>query len=137
MIRVLHVAPSFYPAVYFGGPIYSVYHLCNELARCTSLRLTVLTTDTSGPSSGDRLPSMLYGSEQFVGYDVYFARKILATSFSLEFIRKVGPMVAEADVIHLTGVYSSTTIPTLAVTKLLGKPLVWSPRGAFQRWSGT
>lgn len=28
-MRVLHVAPAFCPATYWGGPIYSVYGLCN------------------------------------------------------------------------------------------------------------
>lgn len=37
--------------------------------------------------------------------------------------------------IHLTAVYSSPTIPTLAICKMLKKPLVWSPRGALQRFN--
>ena len=34
-------------------------------------------------------------------------------------------------------VYSFPTIPTLLACKVLGKPLVWSPRGMLQRWEGT
>jgi glycosyltransferase involved in cell wall biosynthesis len=40
--------------------------------------------------------------------------------------------IARADVVHLTGAYSASTLPTFAVCKFLGKPLVWSPRGALQ-----
>jgi glycosyltransferase involved in cell wall biosynthesis len=40
-------------------------------------------------------------------------------------------------VVHLTAVYSPPTIPTLLVCRLLGRPVVWSPRGALQRWGGT
>src|SRR6185436_16010345 len=41
-------------------------------------------------------------------------------------------LVKWADVIHLTAVYSFSTIPTLVACRLLGKPIVWSPRGALQ-----
>jgi glycosyltransferase involved in cell wall biosynthesis len=41
-----------------------------------------------------------------------------------------------ADVIHLTAVYNFSTIPTLLAARLTRKPLVWSPRGALQRWAG-
>jgi glycosyltransferase involved in cell wall biosynthesis len=39
--------------------------------------------------------------------------------------------------IHLTAVYNFTTLPTLALSAALDRPLVWSPRGALQRWEGT
>jgi glycosyltransferase involved in cell wall biosynthesis len=42
-----------------------------------------------------------------------------------------------ADIIHLTAVYNFPTLPTLFSASLLKKPLVWSPRGALQRWKGS
>jgi glycosyltransferase involved in cell wall biosynthesis len=51
-------------------------------------------------------------------------------------IFRLWPMIRWADVIHLTAVYSSPTIPTLFFLRMLGKPVVWSPRGALQRWEG-
>ncbi len=47
------------------------------------------------------------------------------------------PMIRWADVVHLTAVYSPPTIPTLLLCKLFRKPVVWSVRGALQRWQGT
>jgi glycosyltransferase involved in cell wall biosynthesis len=38
--------------------------------------------------------------------------------------------------VHLVGVYNFPTFPTLLATRLLDKPLFWSPRGALQRWHG-
>ena len=46
-------------------------------------------------------------------------------------------MARWADVVHLTATYSFPTIPTLLVCRILRKPVVWSPRGALQRWQGT
>src|SRR5688572_20133782 len=31
-LHVLHVTPAFHPATYWGGPIHSVYGLCNAIA---------------------------------------------------------------------------------------------------------
>jgi glycosyltransferase involved in cell wall biosynthesis len=42
-----------------------------------------------------------------------------------------------ADVVHLTGVYNFPTFPTILLARLLKKPLIWSPRGALQRWEGS
>jgi len=42
-----------------------------------------------------------------------------------------------ADVVHLTGVYNFPTFPTIWQTRSLSKPLIWSPRGALQRWKGS
>jgi glycosyltransferase involved in cell wall biosynthesis len=37
-----------------------------------------------------------------------------------------------ADVVHLTATYNFPTLPTLMIARLLGRPVVWSPRGALQ-----
>ena len=55
-------------------------------------------------------------------------------SISPQLIYELPPLMRWADVVHLTGVYSFPTIPTLAGCKLRAKPIVWSPRGSLQRW---
>jgi glycosyltransferase involved in cell wall biosynthesis len=42
-----------------------------------------------------------------------------------------------ADIVHLTGVYNFPTFPTIWRSRSLRKPLIWSPRGALQRWEGS
>jgi len=137
VLRILHIVPTFYPATYFGGTIQSVYGLCNELSRNADLQVRVLTTDSSGPGTKDRLYVGAVPERMPLGYDVYYCAKTSGKEFSWELLRRLGPMVQWADVIHLTGVYSFTTIPTLFLARLFGKPVVWSPRGALQRWPGS
>ena len=48
-MRVLHVVPSFYPAVGYGGPIYSVLKLCLGLTEL-GCEVKVVTTDANGNS---------------------------------------------------------------------------------------
>jgi glycosyltransferase involved in cell wall biosynthesis len=58
-------------------------------------------------------------------------------SVSPELLRRLPEYVRWADVVHLTGVYNFPTFPALAMSRWLSKPVVWSPRGALQRWSGS
>lgn len=136
-IKIAHIVPTFYPASYFGGPVFSVYGLCNALARRGDVDLRVLTTDSSGPSRMDRLPVMSFPAPQPHGYEICYCRKSWGKEFSFQLLRQLLSMVRWADVVHLTGVYSFTTLPVLFLCRLTGKPVVWSPRGALQRWEGT
>jgi glycosyltransferase involved in cell wall biosynthesis len=116
-VKVLHVAPAFFPATYWGGPIYSMASLCKALAQ-RGVTVEVLTTDSAGPRLRDRVV-VNRGESLERGVTVLYGS------------------AKSADVVHLTGVYSFPTIPTLVACRLLQKPLVWSARGALKRWSGT
>jgi glycosyltransferase involved in cell wall biosynthesis len=129
-MKILHITPTYYPATYWGGPIFSVYYLNNELAKFPTVNLDVLTTDSAGPQKNDvldveKLDSKLYN------YKVHFTHRNFGKSFSFEMIRKMFSLIQKAEIVHLTGVYSPPTIPTLILSRILRKPLVWSPRGAI------
>lgn len=132
-MKVLHVTPSFYPAKQYGGPIYSGYSLCNYLAVVPDLELRVLTTDSDGSKRIDREQANRIGN---LAYPVYYARCWFSDFAPGMFVR-LPAMIKWADVVHLTAVYSAPTIPALLLCKLFRKPVVWSLRGALQRWPGT
>ncbi|MEM0905736.1 MAG: glycosyltransferase [Pseudomonadota bacterium] len=137
-LRALHVSPTFYPATRWGGPIFSTLTLCNGLQRTGKVSVTVLTTDAAGPARGDRLDGPRQAHFE-AGYDVTYARRIAGKDVSLELMAQLLPAMRRADLVHLTATYSAPTLPTLAAAKFLGKPLVWSPRGALQarqEWQG-
>jgi len=137
-MRVLHITPSYYPATYWGGPIFSVYALNNALATLPDLELKVLTTDSAGPQVSDRLNLQgLVGL--YLNYEVIISRRIAGASVSVEFLRRLISLIRQSDVVHLTATYSFPTIPTLIICRFLRKPLVWSPRGAIldaYNWEG-
>src|SRR5262249_19218338 len=70
------------------------------------------------------------------GYDVYFFRRLWGRSSSPAMLLRLWSMIRWADVVHLNEVYSPQTIPTLLACRLLGTPVIWSTRGALQRWPG-
>jgi len=134
-MKVLHVVPSFYPAHVYGGPTQSVYQLCRALAH-NNCEVRVLTTDANGPNAVldvDTTKDVEIAS----GLSVRYCHRVLDVSVSPTLLHLLASRVRWADVVHLMAVYSFPTIPTLFLCKLLGKPVVWSPRGMLQRWDGT
>ena len=137
-MRVLHSTPSYYPATYWGGPIFSVYALNNALAALPDMELKVLTTDSAGPRLSDRLAT---GNlvHFYPNQEVNFTRRVARACVSCGLLKRLLPLVRWADVVHLTATYSFLTIPALLACRWLNKPLVWSPRGAIleaYKWEG-
>lgn len=123
------------PARSYGGPAESVYRLCLNLASA-GCEVRVLTTNSDG--LGKRLKVDTGRSMAMAaGFDVRYLRRVARHAIAPSLLPALLPEVRRADVVHLTGVYSFPTIPTLIATALLRKPLVWSPRGALQRWAGS
>jgi glycosyltransferase involved in cell wall biosynthesis len=134
-MKVLEVSPSFFPARQHGGVTESTWQLTRHLGRL-GCKMRVLTTDAgaNGSTFGvlrDRELSM----DQ--GVTVHYCRRWVRRSVAPDLVRRLPREAAWADVVHLNAVYSFPTIPTLATSAWLGKGVVWSPRGALQRWSGS
>jgi glycosyltransferase involved in cell wall biosynthesis len=131
-LKVLQVVPSFYPAVEFGGPIFSTLAVCEGISRYPDVDVEVLTTDTARNSVGNRIQL----SQRLVTFSnrfkVRYCRRTMLTSVSIELLFRLPNALRKAQVIHLTGPYSFPVIPTLLFAKILKKPVVWSPRGGFQ-----
>ena len=125
-MNILHVTPSFYPATYWGGPIFSTRAVCDGIAAMPDFTLRVLTTDAAGPAPRDRLRRVP------MPYPVHYARRVAGHSVAPGLLARLPAAVGWADVVHLTGTYSFPTLPTLALARALRKPVVWSPRGALQ-----
>lgn len=134
-MKILHIMPSFYPAVIYGGPIESVHQLCRHISRLGG-EVRVLTTDANGPKEVLDVEK----GRDILGIDgirIRYCRRILPDALSLEFLQNLYEYIKWADVVHLTSVYSFPVIPSLFMCRMLGKPMVWSPRGSLQRWEGS
>ena len=133
-MRVLHVVPSFYPALVYGGPTQSTYNLCLAEAR-RGCEVKVLTSNANGPRAVLDVDTR---REVPVGpLTVRYWPRIGRESVSPVFFGLLPGYVRWADVVHLMAVYSFPTPPTLAACRLFRKPVVWSPRGMLQRWESS
>ena len=128
------MSPSFYPSKAYGGTIRSGYGLCRGLAQL-GCDVRVLTTDTDG--LGRTLSVANDRDVQVDGLRVRYCHKRLRHSVSPALLRVLPSYIQWANVVHLTAVYSFPTFPTLFLCRLFNKPVVWSPRGALQRWEGS
>jgi glycosyltransferase involved in cell wall biosynthesis len=131
-MKVLHVVPSFHPAYVYGGPIQSSYELCSNLSGL-GCEVRVLTTDANGLEQVINVETAREVSMP-EGFQVRYCHRRLRHSVSPRLATLLSSYVAWADVVHLTGVYNFPTFPTVLMCRRAGKPLIWSPRGALQRW---
>jgi glycosyltransferase involved in cell wall biosynthesis len=134
-MKVLHVVPSFHPAYSYGGPIRSTFELCRNAVEL-GCEVRVLTTDANGL---DRVLDVDKNEEVELpeGFRVRYCPRHQRHSVSPTLMRLLPTYMRWADVVHLTGVYNFPTFPTIFWSRLLNKPLIWSPRGALQRWEGS
>ena len=134
-MKVLHVVPSFHPAYIYGGPIRSTFELCRNLAEL-GCEVRVLTTDANGLT--ETLDVEKQKEVEFPeGFRVRYCPRRARHSVSPTLLRLLSSYIRWADVVHLTGVYNFPTFPTVWGTRSLRRPLIWSPRGALQRWKGS
>jgi len=127
-LRVLHATTTFAPAYRVGGPTYSleglVVHLCKKGA---SVR--VLTTNSDG---WDLLPPMPHGWVDWKGVPVRYLKRWAAPAETPEFFVHALRETSKADVVHVSGLYSTSPVQALVAAKLLRRPVVFSPRGTLQ-----
>ncbi len=134
-MRVLHVTPFFAPAWVYGGLPESAYQFARHLAHAGAT-VRVLTTDANGWGARLDAASMAAYAHRD-GIEVRYCARVARQSVSLELIGALAEQVRSADVVHLHAAYSFPTIPTLLAARLLKRPVIWTPHGALQRWSGS
>jgi glycosyltransferase involved in cell wall biosynthesis len=134
-LRVLHVTPFFAPAWVYGGLPESAYQFARHLAHA-GVAVRVLTTDANGWDTRLDAASMAAYAHRD-GVEVRYSARVARQSVSVELLGATAEQVRWADVVHLHAAYSFPTIPTLLASRLLKRPVIWTPHGALQRWSGS
>jgi glycosyltransferase involved in cell wall biosynthesis len=128
-MKVLHVSPSYYPAVQFGGPIRSV-HLLNKGLQSQGIQIEVITTN-AGLKNRKDIPLnqgiLIEGIPvvfmPFWGYEHY--------NFSIPFLFKVFREVKKFDLVHITAVWNFPVLAAGLACLWHNKPFILSPRGTL------
>lgn len=126
-MRLLHVVPTYLPAVRYGGPIRSVHALCRALA-AEGHDVHVFTTSVDGPGDSD-VP--LGRPVDLEGVKVtYFASRWLRRLYwSPSMRRALAASVGSFDVVHLHAAYLWPIWAGARAARARGVPYVISPRG--------
>ena len=127
------IIPSFYPAIIYGGPIFSTLHTCQKLAKLDDIEVYVSTTNTNMTSKLDVETNkwQKFEDDFFVKY--YDETKI--DKFSLQLYLNVWKDIKNADVVHIQSLFNTPTPISLLFAKVFKKPILLSSRGQLGNWS--
>jgi glycosyltransferase involved in cell wall biosynthesis len=126
-LRLLHVVPTYLPALRYGGPIRSVHALCRALA-AQGHRTDVFTTNVDGPRDSDvplETPVDLDG----VKVTYFPSRHLRRLYWSPPMRRALLARVADYDLVHVHAIYLWPTWMAARSARARNVPYVVSPRG--------
>src|SRR6266566_4584377 len=126
-MRILHVVPSYLPAVRYGGPIFSVHGLCRALA-ARGHHVEVLTTNVDG-SKDSAVPLGVPVSLDGVHVS-YFPSKFLRRLYwSPPLERAISGKISNFELVHVHSVFLWPTWAAAQSAKKARVPYLVSPRG--------
>src|SRR6266850_7421982 len=101
-MNVLFISPSFYPATYYGGPIFLNRAMCESLSQNDDIQLQVLTTDADGLQR--RIDPSLIEPDRKRDFAIHYCRRTMQPDISVGLLARLPGMIRRADVVHLNGV---------------------------------
>lgn len=126
-MRLLHVVPTYLPAVRYGGPIRSVHALCRELA-AAGHDVQVFTTSVDGPSDSD-VPLLIPVDVEGVKVTYFPSRVLRRLYWSPPMGRALAASTSGFDAVHLHSVFLWPILAGARAARASGVPYVISPRG--------
>ena len=129
-MRVVHVCAYYAPAFVHGGPPRSIHGLCRALGR-RGASVSVLTTDADGAGT---LSGEITGRRHYEGVPVhYFPRDWPHEPIGSRALSRALPaMIAQADAVHIHGLWNRVTWAAAREARRAGVPYVLSPRGMLE-----
>ncbi|HEX7707349.1 MAG TPA: glycosyltransferase [Thermoanaerobaculia bacterium] len=125
-MKILHVTPTYLPAVRYGGPIVAVHGLCRALA-ARGHAVDVFTTNVDGDGALDvpvAEPVVLDGVRVH-----YFPSPFPRLYWSPAMRRGLGASLRGYDIVHIHAVYLWPGVAAGGAARRHGVPYVISPRG--------
>lgn len=126
-MRLLHVVPTYLPALRYGGPIRSVHALCRALAS-QGHQTDVFTTNVDGPGDSD-VPLERPVDLEGVQVTYFPSRTLRRLYWSPPMRRALFARVADYDLVHVHAIYLWPTWTAARAARARGVPYVVSPRG--------
>src|SRR5690348_6233841 len=127
LLRLLHIVPTYLPALRYGGPIRSVHALCRELA-ARGHDVHVFTTSVDGDGDSDvqlEKPVDLDG----VKVTYFPSRHLRRLYWSPEMRHALARAVPTFDLVHLHAIYLWPIWAGARTARRAHVPYVSSPRG--------
>lgn len=126
-MRLLHVSPTYHPALRYGGPIFSVHGLCKGLV-AAGLEVHVFTTNVDGPYDS---PVPLERPVDLDGVKVWYfpCHHLRRIYWSPSMKRALADRIRDYDLVHLHSVFLWPTWAAVRIARAAGIRYIISPRG--------
>ena len=129
------ISSSFFPATFYGGPIYSTYGLCKSLAK-SGVKVLVSTTNANGlgkiqnvssenPVNLERNLVVKYYNEQIINF------------FSISFFFNIWNDIKSSDIVYIQYIFHYTSFLGLLCASIQNKKVIICPRGSFSNYTLT
>jgi len=130
-MRLLIVIPSFYPAIGYGGPIFTSYYTANELSKLY-IEVRVATTNANLDRKLDILPNVWHkmGNKFFVKY----YNETIINKFSVALFFNLWKDIRESDIVHIQGLFSTPVPIALFYASFFNKKILLTPHGTLGKW---
>jgi glycosyltransferase involved in cell wall biosynthesis len=126
------IIPSFYPAVVYGGPIFSTLNTCKELSKLDSVTVNVSTTNTNMTNRLDVVPNRYLELEK--NLNVKYYNETIVGKFSSRLFLNIWRDIKVSDVVHIQAIFNTPIPISLFFVRFFKKPAVLTPRGALGSW---
>lgn len=130
-MTLLVISPSFYPATYYGGPIFSLYNSVISLTK-NGLQIFVSTTNCNGKKKLKVEVNKFLELEKNLFVKYYSSGT--ESGFSLRMFLTLWKDIKGKDCIYLVSIFSPPTPLVIFLNLFFRKPLILSPRGQLGEW---
>jgi glycosyltransferase involved in cell wall biosynthesis len=125
------VIPSFYPAVVYGGPIFTSLHTAEELAKL-GIEVRVSTTNANMTERLDIESNIWHKRE--TNLFVKYYNEIIVNKLSFRLLFALWKDITNADIVHIQGLFSYPVPIALVYAKLFKKRVLLTPHGTLGQW---
>ena len=127
-MRVCLVSSSFYPAIFYGGPISSTWDLSKKTGE-KGVEVYVSTTNANGDNRLENVDTESHIKLSENVFVRYYHEQII-NFFSLSFLFNIYSDIKKSDVVYIQYLFHYTVAISLFFSGVLGKRIVLCPRGS-------
>lgn len=130
---ITHIVGSFYPAIEFGGPIFSTKRICDVILKEEAYDIEVISFNYKTPRKDSFLTTNdVEYIESTKKYNIKWINMKSKISGFIFFNYRSIISINKTDIVHLTGVFNLYALITVFLCFLFQKKLIISGRGSLQ-----
>jgi glycosyltransferase involved in cell wall biosynthesis len=131
-MRICVIVPSFFPAVFYGGTIFSI-HESLKLFSNKKLEIFVSTTSANGRTRLKVKKNIFLKLKQNYFVKYYFDEII--NRFSLSFLFGIWSDVRKSNIVYVQDIFSIFAILGFVASRIYNKKCIIAPRGSLSEYS--